>query len=41
VEITRQGDTIPAMYNTQTIFGQEVANDAAGIQEGIKFDLKY
>ena len=40
VEITRQGDKIPAIYNTQTIFGQEVANDAAGIQEGIKFDLK-
>lgn len=40
VEITRQGDKIPAMYNTQTIFGQEVANDAAGIQEGIKFDVK-
>jgi len=41
VEITKQGDKIPAMYNTQTIFGQEVSNDAAGIQEGIKFDLKY
>lgn len=40
VEITKQGDRIPAMYNTQTIFGQEVSNDAAGIQEGIRYDLK-
>jgi hypothetical protein len=41
VEITKQGDKIPAMYNTQTVFGQECANDAAGIQEGIRFDLIY
>jgi hypothetical protein len=41
VEITKQGDRIPPMYNTQTIFGQECANDAAGIQEGIKFNLMY
>ena len=33
-------ETIPPMYNTQTIFGQEVSNDAANIQEGIRFDLK-
>jgi hypothetical protein len=26
---------------SETIFGQEVAVDAKGIQEGIKFDLKY
>jgi len=41
VEITKAGEKIPAKYNTETIFGQEVAMDAKGIQEGIKFDLKY
>ena len=41
VEITKEGEAIPAKYNTATVFGQEVANDAAGIQEGIRFDLDY
>jgi hypothetical protein len=41
VEISKEGEKIPAKYNTQTVFGQEVAMDAKGIQEGIKFDLKY
>jgi len=41
VEITKDGEKIPAMYNTDTIFGQEVAIDADGIQEGIEFDLDY
>jgi hypothetical protein len=41
VEITKEGEKIPAKYNTKTIFGQEVAMDAKGIQEGIRFDLKY
>jgi hypothetical protein len=41
VEITKQGDNIPAKYNTETTLGQEVALDAKGIQEGINFDLKY
>ena len=41
VEITKAGEKIPTKYNTQTILGQEVAMDAKGIQEGIKFDLKY
>jgi hypothetical protein len=41
VEITKKGEKIPTKYNTDTIFGQEVAMDAKGIQEGIKFDLKY
>jgi hypothetical protein len=41
VEITKKGEKIPARYNSETIFGQEVAMDAKGIQEGIKFDLKY
>ena len=41
VEITKSGEKIPAKYNTETIFGQEVALDAKGIQEGINFDLDY
>ncbi len=41
VEITKDGETIPAKYNTDTILGQEVALDAKGIQEGIKFNLDY
>lgn len=41
VEITKPGEKIPAKYNTKTIFGQEIAIDAKGIQEGIVFDLKY
>lgn len=39
VEITKQGVKIPPKYNTQTGFGQEVANDAENIQEGIEFKL--
>jgi hypothetical protein len=39
VEITAPG--VPAKYNTETTLGQEVANDAFGIQEGIRFDLKF
>ena len=30
VEITKDGEKIPAKYNTETIFGQEVALDAEG-----------
>jgi hypothetical protein len=41
VEITKDGEDIPAKYNTDTVFGQEVAMDAKGIQEGIRFELKY
>lgn len=40
VEVTK-GNEVPAAYNTETTLGQEVALDAKGIQEGIKFDLKY
>ena len=34
---------IPAKYNTGTILGQEVANDAVGLEKGasIRFDLKF
>lgn len=39
VRITASGADIPANYNTETIFGQEVAADAANINEGITFDL--
>jgi len=41
VEITKAGENIPAKYNTETVFGQEAAQGAKGLQEGIKFDLKY
>jgi hypothetical protein len=43
VEITKEGEQIPAEYNTDTILGQEIARDAKGIgdMKGIKFDLKY
>jgi len=43
VEISKKAggkETIPARYNTQTIFGQEVSVDAANIQEGIVFELE-
>ena len=42
VEISKKeggAETIPAKYNTQTTLGQEVAQDADGIFEGIVFDL--
>lgn len=32
-------ETIPPKFNTETVLGQEVALDAEGIQEGIKYDL--
>jgi hypothetical protein len=43
VVITMDGMKIPPQYSTETgtILGQEVAMDAKGIQEGIKFDLKF
>ena len=43
VEITKDGEQIPAEYNTDTTLGQEIARDAKGIQNmtGIKFKLKY
>jgi hypothetical protein len=41
VEITKAGLNVPVKYNTETILGQEVANDAVGIMEGIRFDLKF
>jgi hypothetical protein len=41
VEITKPGVDIPPQYNTKTVLGQEVALDAKGIQEGIKFELEF
>jgi hypothetical protein len=41
VEITKPGMAVPARYNTKTVLGQEVALDAKGIQEGIKFDVEF
>lgn len=40
VEVTK-GSEVPAKFNTDTTLGQEVALDAKGIQEGIKFNLSY
>lgn len=43
VVITKQGVSIPPKYSSEdaTTLGQEVALDAKGIQEGIKFQLKF
>jgi hypothetical protein len=42
VEITKQGLTIPAKYNTETTLGQEVALDSEALRQGgIRFDLKF
>jgi len=32
-------ETLPPKFNTETVLGQEVALDAEGIQEGIRYDL--
>ena len=41
VEITKDGENIPAKYNTETTLGQEVSLDNIDLQMGIKFNLKY
>ena len=41
VQITKTGENIPAKYNTVTTLGQEVATDAAGVREGLRFNLVY
>jgi hypothetical protein len=42
VEITKDGEALPSHYNTQTRLGQEVANDAAGLNNGLAtVDLDY
>jgi hypothetical protein len=40
VQITKSGDNIPAKYNTETTFGQEVAGDTESAY-GTQFDLNY
>ena len=40
VEITKQDANIRAMYNTETILGQEVAVDCANARRGIAFDVE-
>ena len=41
--MTVPGMNIPAKYSSEadTVLGQEVANDAKGRREGIKFDLRF
>ena len=39
VEITKEGANIPAKYNTETIYGQEVGLDAANIREGLVYEI--
>jgi hypothetical protein len=41
VEITKTGENIPAKYNTETIFGLGVPSHHLGMEEGLKYDLKY
>ena len=41
VEITKDGDNIPAKYNTATVLGEELAMDAKSSQKGITFNLAY
>ena len=42
VEISKPGLAIPAKYNTDTIFGAEVASDARELRaRGLEFDLKF
>ncbi len=40
VEITASGTTIPSRYNTESTLGQEIAQDAVGITEGLRFELE-
>jgi hypothetical protein len=41
VEITKEGEDIPAKYNSETVLGQEASIDNIELQRGIKYDLKY
>jgi hypothetical protein len=40
VQITMQGENIPARYNSETTLGEEVASDSR-YTTGIKYDLNY
>jgi hypothetical protein len=41
VEITKMGAEIPVKYNTETVFGIEVASDVENIQDGFKFNMMF
>ena len=41
VEITKDGEKIPAKYNTATTMGAEVAVDSESTKVGLRFDLQY
>jgi hypothetical protein len=41
VEVTSPNMAIPDKYNANTVLGQEVALDAKGIQEGIRFEVDF
>jgi hypothetical protein len=41
VEITKEGEDIPAKYNTATEIGQELSVDNAELQRLLKYDLHY
>ena len=41
VLITKDGEKIPAKYNTETTLGAEAANGSQADQHGMKFDLEY
>ncbi len=41
VEITKEGEKIPAKYNAETTLGAEAASGSQAEQKGLKFELKY
>ena len=41
VEITKEGDSIPAKYNTATTLGLEIGPMGHGMFSAIHFDLQY
>ncbi len=41
VEVTKDGESIPAKYNRETCLGVEIAHGSEGLENGIIFDLDY
>jgi hypothetical protein len=41
IEITKDGEKIPARYNTETTLGAEAAKGRHDLQAGLSFDLTY
>lgn len=41
IEITKEGENIPAKYNTATMLGCEVATDSEATRSGIRIHLNY